>query len=42
MIHGFNEKGIDGITSKFHKHKPTKITDDIENNIVEIVPKSKN
>jgi transposase len=36
-IHRFNEKGIDGIASKVHKHKPTKITDDIENKIVEIV-----
>ncbi len=38
-VHRFNEKGLDGIASKVHKHKPTKITDDIENNIVEIVPK---
>src|SRR6185312_9771040 len=36
-IHRFNEKGIDGIASKVHKHKPTKITDDIENKIIEIV-----
>jgi transposase len=36
-IHRFNEKGIDGIASKVHKHKPTKITDGIENKIVEIV-----
>ena len=39
-IHRFNEKGIDGIASKVHKHKPTKITDDIENKIVEIVTKN--
>lgn len=39
-IHRFNEKGLDGIASKVHKHKPTKITDDIENNIVEIVTKN--
>ncbi len=39
-IHRFNEKGIDGIVSKVHKHKPTKITDDIENKIVEIVTKN--
>ena len=32
----FNEKGIDGIVSKIHKHKPIKITDDIEKKIVEI------
>src|SRR6476659_9561621 len=39
-IHRFNEKGIDdGITSKIHKHKPIKITDDIENKVVEIVTK---
>ncbi len=29
-IHHFNEKGIDGIISKIHKHKPIKITDDIK------------
>lgn len=39
-IHRFNEKGLDGIVSKVHKHKPTKITDDIENKIIEIVTKS--
>jgi transposase len=39
-IHRFNEKGLDGIASKVHKHKPTKITDDIENKIVEIVTKN--
>ncbi len=39
-IHRFNEKGIDGIVSKVHKHKPTKITDDVERKIVEIVTKN--
>jgi transposase len=39
-IHRFNEKGIDGITSKIHKHKPIMISDDIENRIVEIAIKS--
>ena len=39
-IHRFNEKGLDGIVSKVHKHKPTKITDDIENKIIEIVTKN--
>ena len=39
-VHRFNEKGLDEIASKVHKHKPTKITDDIENNIVEIVTKN--
>ena len=39
-IHRFNEKGIDGITSKIHKHKPIKISDDMENRIVEIVTKN--
>jgi transposase len=39
-IHHFNEKGIDGITSKIHKHKPIKISDDMENRIVEIVTKN--
>jgi transposase len=34
-IHRFNEKGIDGIVSKIHKHKPTvKITNDIEKKVV--------
>lgn len=39
-IHRFNEQGLDGITSKIHKHKPIKITDDIEKKIVEIVTKN--
>jgi|SRR5215203_3320383 len=39
-IHRFNEKGIGGITSKIHKHKSIKISDDIENRIVEIVTKN--
>lgn len=39
-IHRFNGQGLDGIVSKVHKHKPTKITDDIENNIVKIVTKN--
>ena len=39
-IHRFNEKGIDGIASKIHKHKPIKISDDMENKIVEIATKS--
>ena len=34
-IHRFNEKGIDGIASKIHKHKPIKITDDVEKKIIE-------
>ncbi|MER5176678.1 MAG: helix-turn-helix domain-containing protein [Candidatus Nitrosocosmicus sp.] len=38
--HRFNEKGIDGITSKIHKHKPIKITDELEKKIVEIVTKN--
>ncbi len=37
--HRFNEKGIDGITSKIHKHKPIKITDDVEKRIIGIVTK---
>src|SRR3954464_12526040 len=36
-IHRFNEKGLDGIVSKIHEHKPIKITNDIEKRIVEIV-----
>ena len=39
-IHHFNEKGLDGIISKIHKHKSIKITDDIEKKIVEIVTKN--
>ncbi len=39
-IHRFNEKGIDGITSKIHMHKPIKITADIEKKVVEIVTKN--
>jgi transposase len=40
-IHRCNEKGLDGIISKIHKHKSIKITDDdIENKIVEIVTKN--
>ncbi len=33
----FNEQGIEGITSKIHKHKPIKITNDIEKKIIEVV-----
>ncbi len=36
-IHRFNENGIDGIVSKIHKHKPIKITNDIEKKIIEVV-----
>ena len=36
-IQRFNEKGLDGIVSKIHEHKPIKITNDIEKRIVEIV-----
>ena len=39
-IHHFNEKGLDGIISKIHKHKSIKITDDIEKKIVEMVTKN--
>ena len=34
--HRFNEQGIEGITSKIHKHKSLKITSEIEKKIVEI------
>jgi transposase len=34
-IHRFNEKGIEGIISRKHIHKPIKIFDDIEKKIVE-------
>jgi transposase len=39
-IHRFNEKDIDGIISKIHKHKSIKITDDIEKKIIEIAAKN--
>jgi transposase len=39
-IHRFIENGIDGIVSKIHKHKPIKITNDIEKKIVEVVAKN--
>ncbi|HEY6535549.1 MAG TPA: helix-turn-helix domain-containing protein [Candidatus Nitrosocosmicus sp.] len=39
-LHRFNEKGLDGIVSKIHKHKPIKITNDIEKKIVEIMTKN--
>jgi len=35
-IHRFNEKGIEGIISRKHVHKPIKITPEIEKKIVEI------
>ena len=39
-IHRFNEQGIDGIMSKIHKHKPIKVTAEIEKKIVEIATKN--
>ena len=39
-IHRFNEKGIEGIISKIHKHKPIKFTDSVERQIVEIPSKN--
>ena len=39
-IHRFNEKGIEGIVSKKHIHKPIKITAEIEKKIVEIATKN--
>jgi transposase len=39
-IHRFNEKGIDGIISKIHKHKSIKFTDVIEKQIVEIATRN--
>ena len=38
-IHRFNEKGIEGIISKIHKHKSIKFTDSVEKQIVEIATK---
>ncbi len=39
-IHRFNEKGIEGIISRKHMHKPIKISDNIEKKIVEIATKN--
>lgn len=39
-IHRFNEKGIEGITSKLHKYKPLKLTVEIEKKIVDITTKN--
>lgn len=39
-IHRFNEQGIEGITSKIHKHKSLKITSEIEEKIVEIATRN--
>ena len=39
-IHRFNEKGIEGIISKIHKHKSIKFTDSVEKQIVEIASKN--
>ncbi len=39
-IHRFNERGLDGIVSKIHEHKPIKITHDIEKKIIEIITKN--
>ena len=39
-IHRFNEKGIEGIISRKHIHKPIKISDNIEKKIVEIANKN--
>lgn len=39
-IHRFNEKGIEGIISRKHMHKPIKISDNMEKKIVEIAIKN--
>ncbi|HEX5187256.1 MAG TPA: hypothetical protein VFV86_10240 [Nitrososphaeraceae archaeon] len=39
-IHRFNEKGIEGIVSKIHKHKSIKFTDEIEKQIVKIATRN--
>ncbi|HVH95841.1 MAG TPA: helix-turn-helix domain-containing protein [Bacillus sp. (in: firmicutes)] len=39
-IHRYNEQGIEGITSKIHKHKSLKITSEIEEKIVEIATRN--
>ena len=38
-IHRFNEKGVDGIASKIHKHRSIKLTAEIEKQIVGIATK---
>ena len=39
-IHRFNEKGIDGIASKIHKHRPIKVTEEMEKQIVDTATKN--
>ena len=39
-IHRFNEKGIEGIISRKHIHKPVKITPEIEKKIVDMANKN--
>ena len=39
-IHRFNEKGIDGIISKIHKHRSIKVTAEIEKQIVDMATKN--
>ncbi len=39
-IHRFNEKGIEGIISRKHIHKPIKISNNIEKKIVDIAAKN--
>ena len=39
-IHRFNENGTHGIASKIHKHKPIKISDEVEKKIIDMVIKN--
>ena len=39
-IHRFNEKGIDGIASKIHKHRPIKVTAEVEKQIADTATKN--
>lgn len=39
-IHRFNEKGIEGIMSRKHMHKPVKITTETEKKIVDMATKN--
>ena len=39
-IHRFNEQGLEGIVSKIHRHKPVKITAEMEKKIVDIATKN--
>ena len=39
-IHRFNEKGIDGIASKIRRHRPIRVTAEIEKQVVDTATKN--